>query len=568
MADPSESTTRILDTGADDPLIGRRVRDFRVLERIGRGGMGSVYKAEHRWLRELRAIKVMRAELFHALPNSLERFEREARIAVRLRHPNLVLLYDFFVEHGDHFLVMEYVVGKSLATRMREQGPLSLDETCQIGLQICAGLAHAHEMGVVHRDLSPENVMITPTPSGPLVRIIDFGVARAAFADAEEGDGDATLTRVGQFIGKPRYASPEQAGSLRRGETLDARSDLYTLGLMLFEMLTERFPFQSDSDLGYLAKHSFEPPASPRALRPDLSLSPALERVILHCLEKDRARRFASARELAAALEWAWRSGDPRTAPFGRDARRGGDEEPTRPLALADYEQPEAETRVDEPELDEPELEEAELDEAPGRRPALIAGLALLTLLGVGAAGGAWWLSARDDPGARVVSEAVAEPPKPTAPAAEPEPAAEPTPAISPAPLPEAEKRAELAAAGIAPAPPEPPAIEPEPPNARPSPRVAEPVEPAKRVEPVKPVEPARPIERAKPPAAPVPAFADAAEMQRAFDEAVAFERTHDAKAAVANWKRFRSRSPSADLDDRAKRRITELTLGGLRGYP
>jgi serine/threonine-protein kinase len=537
MADASESTTRVLDAQAADPMIGRQVRDFRVLERIGRGGMGSVYKAEHRLLREPRALKVMRAELFHAMPQAVERFEREARIAVKLRHPNLVLLYDFFVEDGDHFLVMEYVVGKSLATLMRERGALSVEETCRIGLQCCAGLAYAHEMGIVHRDLSPENVMITPSPSGPQVKIIDFGVARAAFATSDRpgSDEDATLTRVGQFIGKPRYASPEQAGSLRRGETLDQRSDLYTLGLMLFEMLTERFPFHSESDLGFLAKHAFEAPASPSRLRPDLSIPPGIERVILRCLEKDRARRFANARELGAALDWAWHSGDPRDAPFGRgDEPAAADGDATRPISLADYE------RAD-------------------RRPALLAGAALLTLLGVATGGAAWWFSARDDARPRVVAAAEPAPgaPAPASPVPRLEPEPEPIPAPeveavpepAPAPSTESERRAELAAAGI-------PAVE--------VPRVEKPAPAARPSPPREPV-----VERAKPhEPAPAPSFASADEMQRAFDEALAYESAHEPSAAIANWKRFRSRSPSRELDERAKRRITDLTLGNLRGYP
>ncbi len=551
MPDASESTTRILDTESADPMIGRQVRDFVVLERIGRGGMGSVYKAEHRLLREPRALKVMRAELFHALPQAVERFEREARIAVKLRHPNLVLLYDFFVDRGDHFLVMEYVVGKSLATLMREQGALSVDETCRIGIQCCAGLRHAHEMGIAHRDLSPENVMITPSASGPRAKIIDFGVARAAFADAE-GSGaadDATLTRVGQFIGKPRYASPEQAGSLRRGETLDQRSDLYTLGLMLFEMLTERFPLHSDSDLGYLAKHAFEAPAAPSRLRPDLEIPWGLERVILRCLEKDRARRFANARELGEALEWARRSGDARDAPFGLAGDTDSeDDRATRPISTAELE-------------GEPEQE-------PERRSLLVPLAAALTVLGIGLGSATWWFSARPDPRPRSVVTARPQPlepapipppvPAPRVPEPEPEIAVESVPArVEPAPLSEPERRAELAAAGVPVREPvsEPPQVEP-PPPARASPPPAAAVERT----------PARAPVRA--PAAPPPAFSNQDEMQRAFDAALAYEAAHDPKAAVSNWKLFRSRSPAREFDERAKRRITELTLGGLKGYP
>ena len=266
-----------------DPLIGRRVRDFQITERIGRGGMGAVYRADHLLLREPRALKVIRAELFQAVPEAVERFEREARIAVRLRHPNLVLIHDFFVEDGDHFLVMEYVVGRSLGELLRERGPFSADEICRIGAQCAAGLAHAHDLGVVHRDLSPENVMLTESPEGPAAKIIDFGVARGALSgtDTTRAGGDATLTRVGDFIGKPRYASPEQAGSLRQGERLDGRSDLYSLGLVLYELATGAPPFQSETPVGYLALQLYERPARPSDLRPDLEIPRALEQIIL-----------------------------------------------------------------------------------------------------------------------------------------------------------------------------------------------------------------------------------------------------------------------------------------------
>src|SRR5215472_3922089 len=170
---------------APDPMIGRQVRDLRILERIGRGGMGAVYKAEHVLLKEIRALKMIRAERFESVSQALERFQREARIAVRLRHPNLVLVYDFFIEGGDQFLVMEYVVGESLAARIRERGALSSDETCSIGLQCCQGLAYAHDMGIVHRDLSPENILLMTGPDAPRVKIIDFGIARAAASPAE-----------------------------------------------------------------------------------------------------------------------------------------------------------------------------------------------------------------------------------------------------------------------------------------------------------------------------------------------------------------------------------------------
>src|SRR5262249_29505670 len=164
-------------------------------------------------------------------------------------------------------------------------------------------------------DLSPENLMLASSGAGFSVKIIDFGVARAAFgARGQSLQADTTLTGANEFIGKPRYASPEQAGALRRGETLDQRSDLYTLGLILYEMATGREPFDADTPFDYLSHHVHSPPTPPTQIAPDLAIPSALERVILRCLEKDRAARYANARELSAALELAWRATDARTA--------------------------------------------------------------------------------------------------------------------------------------------------------------------------------------------------------------------------------------------------------------
>ena len=470
-----------------DPLIGRRVRDLQITERIGRGGMGAVYRAEHQLLREPRAVKVIRAELFHAVPEAVERFEREARIAVRLRHPNLVLVHDFFVEDGDHFLVMEYVVGRSLGELLRERGPFDVGELCRIGAQCCAGLAHAHELGIVHRDLSPENVMLTESRDGPAAKIIDFGVARAALTGAEttrQGIG-ATLTRVGDFIGKPRYASPEQAGALGPREELDGRSDLYALGLVLYELATALPPFQSESAVGYLALHLTERPPAPSELRPDLDLPRALERVLLRCLAKDRNERFANARELGAALEAVGRDWEAR--PRRRRARGT--------LAVG-------------------------------------AGAVAAALLALG--GGALWRASRH------TSVEAPSPAPPAAAVAAPAPA--PAPALAqPKPAPKPEPEVEVATREPAP----PPASEP----ARPAPAKPAPA-------------------RTAPATRPAPAFASEAEMQRAFEAAQAFESEHDAAAAVANWKQFRARGPSHELDEQAKRRITELTLGGMESFP
>jgi serine/threonine-protein kinase len=555
---------------APDPMVGRQVRDLRILERIGHGGMGAVYKAEHVLLREIRALKMIRAGRFAAVPQALERFQREARIAVRLRHPNLVLVYDFFIEGGDQFLVMEYVVGESLASRIREHGALSIDETCSIGLQCCRGLAYAHGMGIVHRDLSPENILL---PSGPdeRVKIIDFGIARAASSDAGTTlSGEGTLTRVGDFLGKPRYASPEQAGKLRKGESLDPRSDLYTLGLILYEMVTGDLPFHADTEIGYLSLHAFEPPPRPTRVRPDLPIPPALELVILRCLAKDRAQRFPDAQALAAALEWAWHSRDPRQAPFPLAAEPAPRE--AQPLESADT------TRWHTHPGLAAEAEGAR-DRSSGIAP--LVGLALLVAVAAGF-GVLWWNgsrapSEREPPGLRAdASSAPSDAPSGKGPL----PAAQPTPQSAPA------GKAEVAALEPPPKSLAAAAANPAPTNASgPVASKAAPSAPSAPVPPP-PLAPTLPaastaaVHRvsAGGSAAPrtsspshaltpggAPPFADEGEMQRSFEEAVRFEESHDAAAAIESWKRFRGRGPSRNLDEEAKRHITRLTLAGLQ---
>ncbi|HXZ86247.1 MAG TPA: serine/threonine-protein kinase, partial [Myxococcota bacterium] len=360
-------------------------------------------------------------------------------------------------------------------------------------MQCCAGLAHAHELGIVHRDLSPENVMLTPTAEGPMAKIIDFGVARAALSAAETTRlADATLTRAGDFVGKPRYASPEQAGALRPGEELDGRSDLYSLGLVLYEMATGSLPFQSESAVGYLALQLYQAPPAPSELRPDLP--PALERVILRCLEKDRARRFASANELGEAL-----------LEVARECRERPARTRSRP-SLA----------------------------------ALLAGAGAAALLL--SAGAAWWWGSHVPTLDGVRSSPAA--------AAAPAPApAEPAPAATRVPAP----------AAVAVAEPLPP------PEAAPPAEVAPSVQPAP-VAPAPAARPARPAPAPSPPGA--AAFASEAEMQTAFEAALGYEKGHSAQQSVENWKRFRRRAPSHELDEKAKRRITELTLGGMREFP
>ncbi len=524
-----------------DRLVGRRVRDFQILERIGRGGMGAVYRAEHRLLGELRALKVIQADAFRAVPRVAERFQREARIAVRLRHPNLVLIHDFFIEEGDHFLVMEYVEGESLARILRERGPLPAHEACRIAWQCCQGLAHAHDLGVIHRDLSPENVMLAPTPAGSQVKIIDFGIARAALASDEEAaafEGAATLTRVGEFLGKPAYASPEQAGRLRRGERLDPRSDLYSLGVILYEMLTGVLPFESDTALGYLSLHALQPPPPPSVRRPGVPIPPALERVILCCLEKSRERRFPDARTLAAAIEWAWSSGDLAQAPPAVRSALVPDPGAVYPEPAA----PNAETGVASPLRGDPGAAAAGRRRAPGRRRAALVAAGLLAVAAAATSVGLWRARSGDE--------------APALPAASPE---ERERAV--APPPERLEPTPPADTVRAPAPSAPAVVPPAAAPAAPAPATARAAEPPA---------PTADRQRARPPAAASPApslrpFGNDTEMRQSFDQALAFERSHDPQAAIAHWKAFRARSPSPELDEAAKRRITDLTVAALQ---
>jgi serine/threonine-protein kinase len=555
-----------------DPMIGRQVRDLRILERIGRGGMGAVYKAEHVLLREIRALKMIRAERFGSVPHALERFQREARIAVRLRHPNLVLIYDFFIEGGDQFLVMEYVVGESLASRIWQRGALSIDETCSIGIQCCAGMAHAHEMGIVHRDLSPENILLQATANGPQVKIIDFGIARAAVSESDlTRTGEETLTRGGDFLGKPRYASPEQAGKLRAGETLDLRSDLYTLGLILYEMVTGDLPFYSDTEMGYLSLHAFEAPAPPTQVRPDLPIPPALEQVILRCLEKERARRFQDASTLAAALEWAWHSGDPRRAPFPLSAPQHSEE--TRLL------QPGADTtrwREAPPPRQRDHPGVITREGASGLAPLLLFGLALFAGVSAGVTVW-WWTGSRSTPPLEPAAQLAHVESKPArAPLAEPKvaPPTEPAAkdegaALQPSPSPPPTASAPAAALGSPPAPlasPEPPL----PPPPTPSPAHTPAQEAASAPGSPRPAVASSAPHKASSPS-PIPLatrptpFTDEADMRRSFEEAIRFEESHDAATAIESWKRFRGRSPTRELDEEAKRRITRLMLAGFQ---
>ena len=263
---------------------------YRILERLGAGGMGEVYKVEHQFLRAVRVVKVIRPQI-SASADAHERFLREAQLATKVQHPNVATVYDFSaLPDGSHYMVWEYIEGENLAQVIRRRGVLPPKEAIRLTVQTLAGLDAIHRAGIIHRDISPENLMITPDGN---VKIIDLGVAKA-----EQGDYAATQT--GMFVGKLRYSSPEQLGFLQPGEKIDSRADLYSLGVVLFEMLTGRPPFEATSPHQYFIQHSGGTNVQPI----DLTLLPnPLRPVLAKVLESDRNRRYANAREFSAALE-------------------------------------------------------------------------------------------------------------------------------------------------------------------------------------------------------------------------------------------------------------------------
>ena len=301
---------------ATDPMIGREViGQYVIRAKLGEGGMGSVYIADQPSVGRQAVVKVMHPELSRD-PSVAPRFEIEARAASLLNHPHIVTIYNYgAMEDGTLFLAMEHCAGPSL-DKVLQEGPLSSERTARIGAQICDALAEAHRRGVVHRDLKPSNLILTDVGrQHDFVKVLDFGIAKV------EG---VRMTRTGTFVGTPQYMSPEQF----RGEKPDGRADLYSLGVMLFEMVTGRSLFESDGAAGYMHKHLSEQPVPPRVIVPELSVAPALEAAILRSLAKERDGRFTDADEMGRALEAclaAPQAVSPLTAPERpRSSRRVG----------------------------------------------------------------------------------------------------------------------------------------------------------------------------------------------------------------------------------------------------
>lgn len=284
-----------------DPLVGRSFDRYEVVRRIGEGGMGLVYEAVHTGIGKRVALKVLRDD-YTQRPEVVERFQREAKSASLIGHEHIVDVTDFGVTPtGASYFVMEYLEGEDLATRLERERTLRPAEVVKILLQCCAALGAAHDKGIVHRDVKPENIFLTRRgEDGDFVKIVDFGIAKMSALDGA-GEPGRKLTKTGMIFGTPEYMSPEQAA----GKPLDHRVDVYALGVILFECLTGRVPFVGDSFMGILTKHLTEEVPRLADVNPDVDCPPPLEAVMLRAMMKDPAARYASMAEMAEDLRAA-----------------------------------------------------------------------------------------------------------------------------------------------------------------------------------------------------------------------------------------------------------------------
>lgn len=394
---------------------------YEVLAKIREGGMGAVYKVRHLLLDEVRVIKVVHPSL-DADAEVRARFLREARAASRLRHPNVTQLFDFMIDPaGDQFLVLEYIDGLTLRDLLRRHGPPSLALAVEIARQSLAALAYLHRHGFVHRDIAPDNLMLTRGPDGgPLIKLIDLGIAKGP-RPADHG-----LTGSGIFLGKPRYAAPEAL----EGHEVDARADLYSFGVVLYELLTGERPFEGKTPHEVMAAHLRLPPRPFSETDPEGRVPVELREAVLAALVKSPARRVLSAEELAHRVTAATSSLPPWT-----DAEIDAlVSSPSRSAELATFQGSGYTTHAGA----------APPPPVPGRSrrrralPVVLAGLALASALGL------WILTApRDEPagpGSAAPAMPAPEPPAETTqpPLAEEEPAGETS---SPAPLTEPRER-------------------------------------------------------------------------------------------------------------------------------
>src|SRR5271157_2742023 len=275
---------------AEVDLAAGLSRHFSIVRRLGVGGMGTVFLAKQIGVgNRLVALKVLNRKLLDD-PEFLERFQNEAGSTGSIHHPNVVTIHESGqADDGTPYIAMEFLEGESLRQVLKTVGALPVAECAEILMQVARGLNAAHKLGIIHRDLKPDNIFLTRGDEGELiVKIVDFGIAKLRES--------STHTLTGMLLGTPAYMSFEQASGMRSDE-LDVRSDVYSLGVVTYEMLTGRTPFHSDTPVGYLRMHMQEDPPPFRAVKSDLLALPRLESVVMRALIKDRDQRFSTVLE-------------------------------------------------------------------------------------------------------------------------------------------------------------------------------------------------------------------------------------------------------------------------------
>jgi serine/threonine-protein kinase len=279
-----------------DPLLGRIISQrYRVLRKLGEGGMGAVYLTEHILIEKKVALKVLSPELA-SRKELVARFLQEAKSASRINHENVIDIIDFDQSSdGLAFIAMEFLNGADLGQTVAKDGPMAWPRAQGIALQVCRALRAAHAQGIVHRDMKPENIyLIQREDRADFVKVLDFGIAKVM------GVGNAPrLTQTGMIFGTPEYMAPEQAD----GREPDHRVDIYAMGCVLYHLMTGEAPFKANSFMALLTKHMLEDPVPPSVRRPDLPISPALDALVLKALEKDRDKRWQDMKELMDAIE-------------------------------------------------------------------------------------------------------------------------------------------------------------------------------------------------------------------------------------------------------------------------
>ena len=368
-----------------DILAGK----FRIERVLGQGGMGVVVAATHLQLDERVALKFLLPEALQN-PEAVARFAREARAAVKIKSEHVARVSDVgTLESGSPYLVMEYLEGQDLAAFVASRGALPIYDAVEFVLQACEALAEAHALGIVHRDLKPANLFVTVRADGtPCVKVLDFGISKFTTPGSSS---DMGMTKTSTVMGSPLYMSPEQLSSSRN---VDARADIWAIGVILFEVISGRVPFEAETMPQLCGMILQESPPPLRSLRPDAS--PGLESVLQHCLAKDRAQRYANVAELARAL-----------APFGPPSALRSAERIARVLRA-----PGAQHFADSGSLETVAATTSGALALPEARPQRVKPAALLAFLALGSVlvGGAIWLLHRSSP----VTAQLAEPPIPT----------------------------------------------------------------------------------------------------------------------------------------------------------